>query len=356
MSDSDEKIKKRFEDIQVIDSDIITTGHYISASGTAGSTRIFATPEIKPLPIHRQARGYMKTTASLVGKDMEQERSLFTLPSYDYDTKALKDVLSKNTAITGNLLLALWQKNKNEQGFYTIESLTTIADLLHITPQELKIYLIYLGGYQYPVVKFNKETRILSVYHDKLFFVKFNIQLKDGETQNSFTNDDRIGNNSVNFIRDRDIKSIDISPSKSIIEEYQGKGLGNVLVDDAFISFCLGLSELAYKLFSFSGSNKPTFKISFNKLISKKYLNLEKQVKGVYDATGKRKSAGQGRARVLKRIQEALKELTDKGHFTSWVYDEARDMFSWAYSNKIIKHKELLPLKVKSDETGQTGQ
>jgi len=354
MDNTDETIKKRFELIQEVEDDIITIQD--PTNSTAGSTKIFITPEKQPLPLHRQARGYMKTTASLVGKDMEQERSLFTLPSYDYDTKALKDVLSKNTAITGNLLLALWQKNKNEQGIYTIESLTTIADLLHITPQELKIYLIYLGGYQYPVVKFNKETRILSVYHDKLFFVKFNIQLKDGETQNSFTNDDRIGNTSVNFIRDRDIKSIDISPSKSIIEEYQGKGLGNVLVDDAFISFCLGLSELAYKLFSFSGSNKPTFTIRFDKLISKKYLNLEKQVKGVYDTTGKRKSAGQGKARVLKRIQEALTELKSKGHFTSWAYDEARDMFSWTYCNKIIKHKELLPLKIKPEETGQTGQ
>jgi hypothetical protein len=182
------------------------------------------------------------------------------------------------------------------------------------------------------------------------------MRLKDGETESTFTNDDKIGNNYVNFIKDRDIKSVEVAPSKSIIEEYQGKGLGNVLVDDAFISFCLGLSELAYKLFSFSGSNKPTFNISFVKLVSKKYLNLEKQVKGVYDAKGKRKSAGQGKARVLKRIQDALTELQSKGHFTSWAYDEGKDAFSWTYSNKIIKHKALLPIKTRAEETGQTGQ
>ena len=306
-------------------------------------------------PLHRQARGYMKTTASLVGKDMSEERSLFTLPSYDYDTKTLKDTLSKNTAITGNLLLALWQKNKDTGDIYTIDNLTAIADLLHITPQELKIYLIYLGGYQYPVVKFNKETRILSVYHDKLFFVKFNMRLKQSERESDFTNDNKVGNNYVSFIKDRDISTVEISPSKSVIEEIAGKGLGNVLVDDNFVAFCLDLSELAYKLFCFSGSNKPSFKITFDKLINKKHLNLEKQVYGVRDNTGKRKSAGQGKKRVLVRIREALKELLDKGHLTGWTYDEVKDLFSWTYSNKIIKHKELLPAPVKIG-AGETRQ
>ena len=134
-------------------------------------------------PLHKQARGYMKTTASLVGKDMSEERTLFDLPRFDSDTRLYREVLSKNTAITGHHCLALWQRHKDERGIYRITNLTQFANSLQTTPQELKIYLIYLGGYQYPIVKFNKEKRLLSIYHDKLFYIRFNIRLKKDETE-----------------------------------------------------------------------------------------------------------------------------------------------------------------------------
>lgn len=351
MSKPAEKITKAFEDIQEIEA--ITVSPEIPTS-----TKFYKSKDAPSPTLSRQARGYLKTTASLVGKEMSEGRSLFTLPSYDYDLKALKETLSQKTAITGNLLLTLWQANKNDKGYYVIDNLVEIANLLQIAPQDLKLYLIYLGGYQYPIIKMglNKQgKRIISFSSDKLFYIKFNMRLKDGESEATFTKDDRIGNNYVNFIRDRDIDTIDIMPSVSIQEELQGKGLGSVLTDDSFVAFCLGLSELAYKFFCWSGSNKPSFKIGFDKLISKKHLNLEKQVYGVKDARGKRKSAGQGKARVLKRIQEALKELLDKGHLVKWAYDEATDTFSWTYSNKIIKHKELLPTPVRAG-AGETRQ
>ena len=355
MSEADEKIETAFgvmsdEDIKKSKQDKKALPLGVSLM----TPKKYYESKDKPAPtLHRQARGYMKTTASLVGKDMSERRSLFTLPTYDYDIRALKETLSQKTAITGNLLLNLWQANRNDKGYYVIDNLVEIANLLQIAPQDLKLYLIYLGGYQYPIIKtgLNKQgKRIISFSSDKLFYIKFNMRLKKGESEATFTKDDRIGNNYVNFIKNRDIDTIDIMPSASIQEELQGKGLGNVLTDDAFVAFCLDLSELAYKLFCFSGSNKPSFKIGFDKLIAKKYLNLEKQVYGVKDATGKRKSAGQGKARILKRIQEALKELLDKGHLVKWAYDETRDFFSWTYSSKMIKHKELLPLKV---EAGQ---
>ena len=323
----------------------------------------------KPAPtLHRQARGYMKTTASLVGRDKDKEQSLFDLPRFDTNTRAYKETLTKNTAIAGHLCLALWQTSKNDKGVYTIDNLKRFADKLNITPQELKIYLIYLGGYQRPITKLNivrekgkKEKRILSIVHDKLFHIKFNTLLKQSETESTFTKDDRTGTNYLSFIRDRDIYSVEISPSISLQEELEGGGLGNVLVDDRFVAFSLDLSDLAYKLFCLSGSNKPSFKITFDKLITPRHLNLEKQVKGVYDSTGRRLRAGKGKPRILARIKEALQELESKGHLTKWAYDKARDIFSWAYSNKIIKHKELLPLKVEAGqllkaEPEQTGQ
>lgn len=311
---------------------------------TEVSTTYIITQKKQLPPMHRQARSYLKTTARLVGRDMEQ--TLFTLPTYQSNINPYKEALSKNTAILGNHLFNLWQKDKDDRGILTIENLTKVAKELKTLPQELKFYLICLGGYQYPVVRFNKEKRILSVYHDKLFFIKFNIRLKEGEKEGDFTNDNRIGTNYVNYIRERSIDTVEISPSQSLIEELNSKGLGNVLVDDSFVAFSLGLSDLAYKVFCFSGSNIPTFKIGFKKLISKKYLNLEKQVYGVYDDKGNRIRAGHGKPRILKNIKRALDELLDKGHLLKWEYDEVKDMFGWSYTDKIIKHRDLLPIKI----------
>ncbi|GAJ22025.1 unnamed protein product, partial [marine sediment metagenome] len=138
----------------------------------------------------------------------------------------------------------------------------------------------------------------------------------------------RTGTNYISFIRDRFVKSVEITPSASIIEGLEGKGLGNVLVDDNFVAFSLGLSDLAYKLFCFSGSNRPTFKIGFRKLTSKKYLNLGKQIYGVYDDKGKRIRAGHGKKRILENIKIAFRELLAKGHLKEWGYNEIKDQFN----------------------------
>ncbi|MBA7528813.1 hypothetical protein ES705_21003 [subsurface metagenome] len=294
-------------------------------------------------PMHRQSRSLFKTSASVVGRDREQ--TLFTLPAYQGNVNPFKKVMSKNTAIMGNLLIKLWQKNKDEKGIYTIKNLTEIARLMKTRPQELKVYLLCLAGYQYPVTKINKETRTLSIYSDKLFYIKFNMRFKKGEDEDSFNNDYRTGTDYISFIRDRFVKSVEITPSASIIEGLEGKGLGNVLVDDNFVAFSLGLSDLAYKLFCFSGSNRPTFKIGFRKLTSKKYLNLGKQIYGVYDDKGKRIRAGQGKRRILENIKRAFTELLVKGHLKEWGYNEIKDQFNWVYSDKFIKHKELLSKK-----------
>ncbi len=319
----------------------------------------FFDTEIKtPQQLHKQARGYLKTTASLVGKDTTQ-KSLFDIPHFDTTINPYKEVLTKMTAITGNLLLALWQANKDDGNIFTITNLSEIARQLRVEPKELKLYLIYLGGYQRPITKLNiikeqgkKDKRILSIYHDKIFYIKFNIRLKDNEQENDFNNDARVGTGYLNFIKDRDIESVEVMPSLSLQEELQGSGLGNVLVDDNFVAFSLGLSDLAYKLFCFSGSNKPTFKITFSKLIGKKYLNLEEQLKK------------QGKPRILQTIKKALTELQTKSHLKKWDCNKQTELFSWTYTDAVIKHKELLKEKVKTlkldtpkpEEPEQTGQ
>lgn len=298
-------------------------------------------------PLHKQARSYLKTTASLVGKDTSGQKSLFEIPHFDTEINPYKEVLTKMTAITGNLLIALWQANKDESGVLTIKNLSDLARQLKTTPQELKLYLIYLGGYQIPITKAKvikegkKRTQALSLYHDKIFRIEFNIRLKDNEKESDFNNDERIGTRYLNFIRNREIYSVEVTPSSSLQEELQGKGLGNILVDDSFVAFCLGLSDLAYKLFCFSGSNVPTFKIGFKKLISKKYLNIETQVYGEY-RNGKRVKSGAGKTRMINRIKTALDELEERGHLKKWEYEEDGEFFKWSFTDTVFKHKELL--------------
>ena len=329
----------------------------------------FFNADIKITPkLHKQARGYLKTTASLVGKDTTPQKSLFEIPHFDTAINPYKKTFTKMTAITGNLLLCLWQINKDDNNIFKITNLSEIARQLKVRPEELKLYLIYLGGYQRPITKLNiikeqgkKDKRILSMYSDKIFYIKFNTRLKDNEKEEDFNNDARVGTDYLSFIKDRDIESVEVMPSKSIQEELTGSGLGNVLVDDSFVAFSLGLSDLAYKLFCFSGSNKPTFKIGFKKLINKKYLNLETQVFGEYNKAGKRIKKGAGRARILQRIKDALDELKEKGHLAKWDYNEQTEFFSWTYSNAVIKHKELLKKEATKelkppDQTKETRQ
>ena len=334
----------------------------ISPIETAGRDKFF-TATNPPPQLHKQARGYLKTTASLVGKEPKGQTGLFDIPHFDTAINPYKETLSKMTAITGNLLLALWQANKDDKNIYKITNLSEIARQLKVSTQELKLYLIYLGGYQYPIRELEiikeqgkKDKRILSIYHDKLFHIKFKIRLKDGEKEDGFNNDYKIGTNYLSFIRDRAIYSVEVMPSLNIQEELAGSGLGNVLVDDSFVAFSLDLSDLAYKLFCFSSSNKPTFKITFKKLIDKKYLNLESQVYGEYNKAGKRIKTGKGQGKILERIKDALTELKDKGHLIKWEYNEKTELFSWTYSNTVIKHKLLLKQPSNTEETDQTVQ
>lgn len=302
-------------------------------------TKLTALTIKEPDRLHKQSRGYLKTASKLVGRDLQDGANLFSLTTYESDIAPHKDKISKNTAILGNILLNLWQGKKNSEGVYRIENLTTIADLLGVIPQDLKTYLIYLGGYQYPVVQTKKEfykgkeRNIMTTYSDKLFYVKFNIEIKEGE---HITNDDKIGTNYANFIRDRAVLSVDIAPSQSFIEDIQGRGLGNVFATENFTAYCLGLSDLAYKIFCFSGSNKPSYKISFDKLIEN--LNLSKQLNK------------QGKPYMLKKLKGAFNELQETGHLTNWTYDKKADLYNWTYTGKIIRHKDLLP---KAEKTGQ---
>lgn len=290
---------------------------------------------IQSVSLHKQSRTLLKTLGGIVGRDTAQP-SLFDLPRFEKNVNPYKEIISRNTAITGNLLISLWQRNKNQEGVYVIENLSEIAKILNFTPQDLKIYLVYLGGYQYPVttlkekvLRSGKTQKILSIYHDKLFTIRFNIKLGDKEKESDFNEDLKVGTRFLSFIKERDIESIEVKPSEPLIDDLYGNRLGNILTDEGFFAFALGLSDMAYKLLVFSGSNKPKQTIGITRLIES--LQLKGQI------------TKQGKPRVLASIKKALEELKTNGHITQWGFDEKREMFTWEYSNKIFKHKDLLP-------------
>jgi len=299
----------------------------------------------QPEKLHKQPRGLLKTTASNVGRDNDS-LSLFSLQTYDEALQPIRETLSKNTAITGHYLMALWQKNRDDEGIYKIKNLSEVARPLNVTPQELKNYLIYLSGYIYPVTtreKLESGKTKLSITNDLLFKVRWNFIFKDGEDERLYNNDKRVGTRLSNYIKDLPVESVEITPNKSFIEDLEGKGLGNILVSDEVVAFSLDLSDMAYKLFCLNGSDVPTFKIGLKKLSSKKYLNLEKLLYGVYDK-GKRIRAGKGKPYVVEKIKSGLEELKGKGHIDCWNYEEKDESFSWSYTNKIYKHNKLYTL------------
>lgn len=308
-----------------------TTGNNFTASETMGIADLPV--KVEQPTLHKQSRSALKTFSLLTGRDKTQV-SLFEKPRFEEGINPYKESIARNTAIVGNYLIKLWQQ-KNKDGVCTIDNLTKVAKKLNMIPQDLKTYLVYLGGYQYPVIttkdkitKGGKMQRILSTYTTNIFIIKFNSKLKKNETEDSFNKDLRVGTRYLSFIKNRDIDTVEVEPNPALRDDLQGKRLGNILTSDDFFVFALGLTDMAYKLFTFSGSNEPVKKIRLDKLIDS--LGLEEQTKK------------QGKPRILRTIKKALNELKTKGHFIKWEYQEDKEMFDWEYSNKIFKHKLLL--------------
>jgi hypothetical protein len=280
--------------------------------------------------LHRQPRSYLKTSSSITSRD-KKGSSLLSDPSYSgVDEK--RENITKVAGIVGNKLLEEWQKHKDKRGIYTIKNLKGLASELNMTPQKLKLYLVLLGAYTYPFTTMKKinEKNILSITSKKLFDITFNVRLEEGETENAYNDGRRIGARLTYFIKEKPIESIEVRPNNILIENLNGKGLGNVLVSNEFVPFCLGLSLMAYKIFNFTASNKPKDQQwKLENLIKKEFLNLERQ------------TMKEGKPKVVAKIKKALKELKEKGHLTLWNYDYRSEKFTWNFGDKIIKHRDL---------------
>ncbi len=275
--------------------------------------------------LHKQPRGYLKTTAKLVGKATD-ETTLFTLPEIKTESGGnfLREVISRNTAILGNYLLQLWQQTGVDE--LVIDNLSPIAEMMGNSNYEIKVYLLYLGGYVYPII--DKDENGLTLTTEQLFKIQFRYNSKVAEKY-KVGNYTEIGSGLIKFIKDEPIDIITIKPSPLFIKALEGKGLGNVLVvNDKFVKLALSLTDIAYKILTYSASNKPSQKITEDNLV--KHLGQERQIKT------------QGKPRVRATILKGLQELQDKEHIKSYSYEEATEMYVFTYSDKYIRHKELV--------------
>jgi hypothetical protein len=281
--------------------------------------------------LHKQPRALLKTVAKNISKSSE-EPSLFHLPQ-NFDKGALggyKEEISKNTGALAFYLMQLYQQNGNKT--LEIDNLSPLAEVLKCNNYRLKLYLLYLGGYVYPIVDVDETTRELVLTNEQLFKIQFHYRPETAKKYNVgkggvILGVDRIGSDFLNFIKNEEVTKVVITPSERLTKGLQGRGLGNILtVNDKFVSLILELSDIATKLLSYSSSNRPEQKIKEDRLIE--HLNLAKQVKK------------QGKPRIRETIFKGLKELQDKGHINSYEYDPGSEMFSFTYSDKFVKYKE----------------
>ena len=281
--------------------------------------------------LHKQPRSYLKTSARLVGRSTD-EKTLFSMPEATIvkidgrgdGRNLLREVISRNTTILGNYLFQLFEEGGGKE--LIIDKLGPLAEMMSVTNSEVKIYLLYLGGYTYPIVTKNEDGG-LTLASEQMFTIKFNYSKAVADRYKDTV--PIVGTSLAWFVKNEPVDTITVRPNPIFIKALEGKGLGNVLVaNDRFVKLALSLeTDIAYKILSYSASNKPSQKIAENNLV--KHLGLDKQIKT------------QGRPRIRATIMKGLKELQDKGHIKNYSFNEAKGMYSLTYSNRYIKHSLL---------------
>jgi hypothetical protein len=282
--------------------------------------------------LHKQPRSLLKTVGQSISNTTEAP-TLFTLPQKAETGGAieeLKEEISKNTGALAFYLIQKYQENNSKP--LEITNLNAIAEVMKCNNYRLKLYLLYLGGYVYPIIDKDDRTKELVLTNEQLFKIEFRYNQKTADkygvnTRGEILGVERIGNNLLSFIKDEPLNRVVITPSQIFIKALEGKGLGNILtVNNKFVGLILELTDIATKILCYSSSNQPTHRIKEDNLI--KHLGLTKQVKT------------QGRPRVRATILKGLQELQDKEHIKNYSYKEDTAMYSYTYSDKYVKFKE----------------
>lgn len=285
--------------------------------------------------LHKQPRSLLKTVGQSISNTTEAP-GLFTLPQKvepgEGAIAELKEEISKNTGALAFYLIQKYQENNSKPLEINRGSLNSLAEFMNCNNYRLKLYLLYLGGYVYPIMDKDERTKELILTTEQLFKVEFRYSQRIADKygvndRNEIQGVERIGNSIVNFIKNEEADLVTITPNQRFIKALEGKGLGNILtVNNKFVGLILELTDIATKILCYSSSNKPQLKIKEDNLV--KQLGLSKQIKK------------QGRPRVRATILKGLQELQDKGHIKSYSYEEATEMYSYTYSDKYVRFKE----------------
>jgi hypothetical protein len=294
---------------------------------------------VTPEKLHKQPRNLLKTMAEKISNNTEKP-NLFSLPQEVEPAGGIKEEISKNTGALAFLLMQQYQENNNNP--IEITNLSYLAETMKCNNYRLKLYLLYLGGYTYPIIDRDDDTKELIIANEQLFNIQFRYSKEVAEkytvnNKGEIQGVERIGTNVLSFIKNEPLERVIITPNPRFIKALEGKGLGNILtVNDKFVGLILELTDIATKILTYSSSNKPNWKISEDKLI--KHLGLTKQIKR------------QGKPRVRATILKGLQELKDKEHIKKYSLDENTGMYSYEYSNKYVKYKEVKKDKNKPSE------
>jgi hypothetical protein len=284
--------------------------------------------------LHKQPRSLLKTVSQRIG-NTTKEPDLFSLPIEgvyrELALSSVKEDISKNTGALALYLIQKYQEQKYQEtgsNYLEITNLKAIADVIGCTNHRLKLYLLHLGGYIYPIIDKDENTKELVVANEQLFRIEFRYS-EEVASRYTINNkgEGRIGTGLTSFIKDEPIDRVIVYPNERFIKALEGKGLGNILTaSDKFVGLILELTDIATKILTYSSSNRPSQKIGEDNLVF--HLGLLRQVKT------------QGKPRVRATILKGLQELKDKGHITSYSFNEAKQMYSYTYSDKYIRHKE----------------
>jgi hypothetical protein len=283
--------------------------------------------------LHKQPRSLLKTVGQNISNTTEAP-GLFTLPQTVEPGGGaigeLKEEISKNTGALAFYLIQKYQENNSRP--LNITNLNEMADVMNCNNYRLKLYLLYLGGYVYPIVDRDEKTKELVLTNEQLFKIEFRYGKQVAEKysvngRGEIQGVERVGTKLLTFIKDEPLDRVVITPNQRFIKALEGKGLGNILtVNNKFVGLILELTDIATKILCYSSSNKPTWKIAEDNLI--KHLGLTKQIKK------------QGKPRVRATIIKGLQELQDKGHIKNYEFDPVSEIYKYTYSDKYVKYKD----------------
>lgn len=272
--------------------------------------------------VYRAPRGYARTVAQIVKREREQP-SLFNASGLLSLEETHRTAITRNAAALGTYLFQLL---KSEEETITVRNLTALAEKFNTTNSEIKLYLLALGGFTYPIV--GLENGGFSISIEQLFKIKIVYSKKTLDRYHSGELT-RAGTNLLQILVNEAPSEIQITPNRMFLEGLTGKGQGyTLLVQDKYTKLSLQLTDLGYKLQEYSSTQRRSHSIKEPGLISA--LSLAAQVKQ------------QGAPRIRATIHKALEELKTHGYFTEYSYEEETGLYKWVCSGEYIQHGKRL--------------